>query len=98
MPLFSKSSTPSKQVLVVGGITLNIYSQSKATTPDVPVTIMFLIHGRNGSAERMEGIAHSTLEAIHKQRKASRQPAQDLMIVTFVRRFCSWSLLMMLNF
>ncbi|KZT02543.1 uncharacterized protein LAESUDRAFT_402371 [Laetiporus sulphureus 93-53] len=76
-------STATKQTLAIGGITVHVYSQPNATDPATPVTVLFLLHGRKRTVKDCEWIAESTLKWTQEQRKASRNQAQDLLIVTF---------------
>lgn len=77
----------SKQTLVVAGITVTVYSQPGATRPETPVVVMFLLHGRTGSARKMEEFVPGIFEGVDAYRSrhnsAEGQP-QDLCIVTFV--------------
>ena len=48
--------------------------------------VMFLLHGRTGSARRMETYVHDIFEEIRARRSvyAGEKAAQDLIIVTIV--------------
>ncbi|OBZ72625.1 hypothetical protein A0H81_07452 [Grifola frondosa] len=77
----------SKQNLIVGGIQVNVYSDTVATPANTPIAVLFLLHGRTGSAEQIDWVARSTLEEIRKLRDESKaQTAQDLYVVTFDHR------------
>ncbi|KAJ3002130.1 hypothetical protein NUW54_g6015 [Trametes sanguinea] len=90
--LFSKKAPePKRQTLVVGGITVNVYAQHKATRPDAPVAVMFLLHGRNGSALKMEEFVYGIFEEVHARRRkaaggGAEGEARDLYIATFDQR------------
>lgn len=85
MPLFSKKAPePKRQTLVIAGLTVNVYSQPKATKPDAPVAIAFLLHGRNGTALRMEEFVNGLFDEVHARRTKHKDDAQDLYIVTLV--------------
>ncbi|KAL1939267.1 hypothetical protein VTO73DRAFT_10070 [Trametes versicolor] len=87
MPLFSKKAPePKKQTFVIAGLTVNVYSQPKATKPNAPVAIAFLLHGRNGSALRMEEFMLGIFDGIHARRAKHSGDAQDLYIVTLDHR------------
>ncbi|OSX59075.1 hypothetical protein POSPLADRAFT_1151946 [Postia placenta MAD-698-R-SB12] len=76
----------SKQTLNVGGIAVHVYSTPSATDASAPVSVLFFLHGRTGSAQDSEWVAESTLGWIDEQRKASGKSAEDLLIVTFDQR------------
>ncbi|OJT13891.1 hypothetical protein TRAPUB_9560 [Trametes pubescens] len=82
------ASTISKQTLTIAGIVLNIFSQPNATTPTDPVAVLFLLHGRLGSAEDVEPVARTILDDVHVRRTAAPegQKADDLIVVTFDQR------------
>ncbi|KZT02542.1 alpha/beta-hydrolase [Laetiporus sulphureus 93-53] len=79
-------STPIKQTIAVGGITVHVYSQPNATNAAVPVAVLFFLHGRTGSAQECEWVAQSTLKWTEEQRKSTGKQAQDLLIVTLDQR------------
>lgn len=68
----------SKQTLNVGGIAVHVYSTPSATDASAPVSVLFFLHGRTGSAQDSEWVAESTLGWIDEQRKASGKSAEDL--------------------
>ncbi|OCH94879.1 alpha/beta-hydrolase [Obba rivulosa] len=74
-----------KQSIPVSGLTVHVYSQSDID-PATPVAILVFLHGRLGSVENVEWVAHSTLQGVQERRKDGAQPAQDLLIVTFDQR------------
>ncbi|KAF9818795.1 hypothetical protein IEO21_02575 [Rhodonia placenta] len=76
----------SKQTLNIGGIAVHVYSTPSATDASAPVSVLFFLHGRTGSAQDSEWVAESTLEWIDEQRKASGKSAEDLLIVTLDQR------------
>ncbi|KAI0926415.1 hypothetical protein AcV5_008882 [Taiwanofungus camphoratus] len=80
------ASLISKQSIAVGGINVNVYSQPNATDLITPVTVLFFLHGRFGSAADIEWVAESTLQWTAEQRKESEQQAQDLLVVTLDHR------------
>ncbi|KAI0353314.1 hypothetical protein OH77DRAFT_1438063 [Trametes cingulata] len=84
--LFSnkKAPEPTRQTFVIAGITVNVYSQPKATKPGTPVAIMFLLHGRNGSALKMGEFVTGIFDEVHAHRRKYDGEAQDLYIATFV--------------
>ncbi|CDO69097.1 hypothetical protein BN946_scf184992.g46 [Trametes cinnabarina] len=83
-----KAPEPTRQTFVVGGITVNVYAQPKATRPDAPVAVMFLLHGRNGSALKMEEFVYGIFDEVHARRRKGQggEGARDLYIVTFDQR------------
>ncbi|KAI8970643.1 Alpha/Beta hydrolase protein [Trametes punicea] len=81
-----KAPEPKIQMFVIGGITVNVYSQPKATKPDVPVAVMFLLHGRNGSALKMGEFVNGIYDEVHAHRRKHGGDAQDLYIATFDQR------------
>ncbi|CCM04687.1 uncharacterized protein FIBRA_06873 [Fibroporia radiculosa] len=76
----------SKQVLAIGGINVNVFTSSEGSDPSVPVTVLFFLHGRKGSAEGVEWVPNATLEWVDKHRKISDQQAQELVVVTIDQR------------
>ncbi|KAI0646049.1 Alpha/Beta hydrolase protein [Trametes meyenii] len=85
--LFSKKAPePKREVFVVAGITVNVYHQPKATKADVPVALMFLLHGRNGSALKMGEFVNGIFDEVHARRRKHGGEAQDLYIATFDQR------------
>ncbi|RPD65172.1 alpha/beta-hydrolase [Lentinus tigrinus ALCF2SS1-7] len=86
----SSWDTPaSKLGLVVAGIPLDVYSCANATKPETLVAVMFLLHGRMGSARKMEDYVHGIFKEVQERRRALPQgarEAQDLYIVTFDHR------------
>ncbi|OSD07726.1 hypothetical protein PYCCODRAFT_1429950 [Trametes coccinea BRFM310] len=89
--LFGKKAAPepTRQTFVVGGIAVNVYAQPqpKATraAADAPVAVMFLLHGRNGSALKMEEFVWGIFEEVHALRRKDGE-ARELYIVTFDQR------------
>ncbi|KAI0827204.1 Alpha/Beta hydrolase protein [Trametes gibbosa] len=87
MQLFSKKAPePTRQTLVIAGLTVNVHSQPKATKPDTPIVVMFLLHGRNGTAHRMGGFVQGIFDEVHARRAKHGGQAQDLYIVTLDHR------------
>ncbi|KAJ8488091.1 hypothetical protein ONZ51_g3788 [Trametes cubensis] len=85
--LFAKKAPePQRQIFVIAGITVNVYSQPKATKPGAPVAVMFLLHGRNGSALKMGEYVNGIFDEVHAHRKKYDGEAQDLYIATFDQR------------
>jgi len=75
-----------KQTIVIGGISINVYSQGSAETA-TPVSVLFFLHGRNGSAQDCEWVAGSTLQWIDdRQRKSAGVQREDLLVVTLDQR------------
>lgn len=75
---------PVKQTLTVGGLVVHAYSEPNATPVSMPISILFLMHGRTGSSQAAEPWVHAVLKEVQKYR-ASDEAAEDLIIVTFVR-------------
>ena len=74
-----------KRTLVVGGIPVDVFSQPGATPQGAPVVAMFLLHGRNGSAKKMEGNVVRIFEEVSRFRcERGNGRARDLIVVTFV--------------
>lgn len=82
------ASAPAKQVFVIAGITVNVYSLSQqAKSGDKPVAVMFLLHGRTGSAQKMEEYVIKIFQELQLYRNGERGgEGLDLYIATFVRR------------
>lgn len=73
-------STVVKEIHLIGGIQVNIYKASNIQPSSV--AILFLLHGRKGSAKEIDPIARTILEKNtendHQQRK--------LWVVTLVKK------------
>lgn len=77
--------SPVKHTLVAGGLVINTYSQPR-TDVNVPVAVLFFLHGRLSSAAEVEPHANRILDLIEEKRVHQvSKPAEDLLIVTFVR-------------
>lgn len=85
----------SKQVLVVAGLTVNVFALSGGKEDESdgnleqtprPVAILFLLHGRTSKADHLELVAKALLDEVHTRRKGAgaQGPAHDLWVVTFV--------------
>lgn len=68
-----------KEDHVVGGLKISVYKPS-ITTPSVAV--LFLLHGRHGSAAQVDGIARVLAE----KTSSSTQDRRTILIVTLVGR------------
>ncbi|KAH9848431.1 Alpha/Beta hydrolase protein [Lenzites betulinus] len=80
-------SAITKQTLNVAGLVVNVFVQPDAAAPTAPVAVLFLLHGRMGSAEGVEPVARAILDEVHARRVASAgQQADDLVVVTFIGR------------
>ena len=75
-----------RETIVVAGLPVNVFSDKDAAKAETPVVIMFLLHGRTGSARRMETYVHDIFEEIRARRSVhtGEKAAQDLIIVTIV--------------
>ena len=75
-----------RETIVIAGLPVNVFSDKDAAKAESPVVIMFLLHGRTGSARRMETYVHDIFEEIRARRSAhgGEKAAQDLIIVTIV--------------
>ncbi|KAH9941352.1 Alpha/Beta hydrolase protein [Amylocystis lapponica] len=79
-------STLKTEVLHVGGIAINVFSQPDSTDTTTPVTVLFLLHGRTGRASQLIHTVEKTLGFVQANRKTSQQQAQDLLVITFDHR------------
>ena len=75
-----------RETIVIAGLPVNVFSDKDAAKADTPVVVMFLLHGRTGSARRMETYVHDIFEEIRARRSVhtGEKAAQDLIIVTIV--------------
>ncbi|EJF57019.1 hypothetical protein DICSQDRAFT_140743 [Dichomitus squalens LYAD-421 SS1] len=80
-----KNLKPHKETVVVAGLPVNVFSDRGATKPETPVAVMFLLHGRTGSAKRMETYVNDFFEEI-RARRSAHKGSQDLIIVTIDQR------------
>ncbi|EPS93675.1 hypothetical protein FOMPIDRAFT_1135699 [Fomitopsis schrenkii] len=78
--------TPSKIVITIGGISVNVYSLPGATERSTPVSVLFFLHGRAQKAADYEWVAHSTLEYTDELRKKGGSQGQDLIVVLLDQR------------
>ncbi|KAF5382126.1 hypothetical protein D9615_004190 [Tricholomella constricta] len=75
-------SPANKQPLVIAGLEVNIYSAAPITAGErnpKEIAVIFLLHGRYGSAEAIDPIARSVIDQTKNNRR-------DLLIVTFDQR------------
>ncbi len=77
--------------MVVAGLPVNVFSDpssgDRAEVRSDSVVVMFLLHGRTGSARRMETYVTDIFEEIRARRGAyagAQSEVQDLLIVTIV--------------
>lgn len=77
----------SKQKYPVGGLDVQVYSDPSAEiSSSCPLAVIFLLHGRTGSAADVEPVAHYLIEQTRDRRLKSEGDKQlDLLVVTFVR-------------
>lgn len=75
------------QALHVGGLNINIYTTGESTSTS-PVTVLFFLHGRTGSAKQLEPLTKSLLDAIAKQGegRGPNSSSTDLVLVTLDHR------------
>lgn len=72
----------------IAGIRTHVYCSASDATPrlnSLPVAILFVLHGRNGSYERMEQIADRLLGVQDAQ---PEQAKHELIVVAFVGDLC----------
>lgn len=79
------STSPSKQILNIGGIAVSVFSLPGATAPSAPVAALFLLHGRTRTSADVAPIAELTLQWTDEHRKAAGVQGHDLIVVTLVR-------------
>lgn len=73
-------STVSKTTVDVAGIIVNVYYHASLDGPGRDIAVLFLLHGRHGSAAEVESIANRVLDYVQSQGSTDR----DLVVVTFV--------------
>jgi len=80
--------TVAKQTLAIGGIQVHVYSDpSPDISPSCPLAVLFLLHGRTGSAAQIEIGANIIVQQTHNRRIKSEGGKQlDLIVVTFDHR------------
>jgi len=74
------STLTSKKTLVVAGLTANVYSNAPLTERGRPLAVLFLLHGRLGSADAIQRVVEGVLRYAQAQGAAKR----ELIVVTFV--------------
>ncbi|KAL0949103.1 hypothetical protein HGRIS_009192 [Hohenbuehelia grisea] len=77
----STSLRPTKLTLTIAGLHVHVYHHPDLTARELPVVILFFLHGRTGSAIGMEDVAESIVMLSH-----SPSRAKDLYVVTFDQR------------
>ncbi|KIJ63165.1 hypothetical protein HYDPIDRAFT_93008 [Hydnomerulius pinastri MD-312] len=70
--------------LIVGGIAVDVYSHSAAADSSLPVKVLFLLHGRTGSAQTVEPAAKAILNVNYGPAGAAKK--QDVVIALFDQR------------
>jgi hypothetical protein len=77
--------TVAKQTLAIGGIQVHVYSDPSPDIPtSCPLAVLFLLHGRLGSAAQIEVGANILVQQTHNRRIKSEGGKQlDLIVVTF---------------
>lgn len=81
--------TLKKNEMVVSGININVFSYVDIFERGRPVVILFLLHGRQGSAGGLEHLVGEILETISSLGVSDK----DLVVVTFVTPSSCFSLL-----
>jgi hypothetical protein len=66
----------------VAGLAVNVYTLHPLTHSNRPVIVLFFLHGRNGSASKIEEMPKVILESYHNADESGDK--YDLVIVTFV--------------
>ena len=82
----SKKPRAHKETIVVAGLPANVFSDPESggrAEVNACVVVMFLLHGRTGSARRMETYVTDIFEEIRARRREDAE-ARDLLIVTIV--------------
>jgi len=75
----------SKQVLAVGGIAVNVFTESQPAEPSLPPAILFFVHGRLESAEKYEPRIHQIFSNIDSVSNGTNR-ARNLIVVTLDQR------------
>jgi len=79
-----------KTEYAIAGVRTYVYCSAPDATSrlnSLPVAILFLLHGRNGSYERMEQVADKFLDA---QEAQPEQAKRELVLVAFVGDLCQY--------
>lgn len=66
----------------VAGLAVNVYTLHPLSHSNGPVTVLFFLHGRNGSASKIEEMPKIILENYHNADEGGDK--RDLAVVTFV--------------
>ena len=83
-----------KETIVVAGLPVNVFSDPESggrAEVNASVVVIFLLHGRTGSARRMETYVTDIFAEIRARRGAdagAQLQAQELLIVTIVSSAC----------
>jgi len=75
----------SKQVLVVGGISVNVFTQGETDETSLPPAILFFVHGRMESAEKYEPRIHQLFRNVNSISNGAKR-SRNLIIVTLDQR------------
>lgn len=67
-----------KEIVVIGGLSVHLYRTSFSSASIKPLLVLFILHGRTGSAgdDYMEAIATSLIEI------GPKNAARELLVVT----------------
>ena len=71
----------SRRTLVVAGLPIHVFSQADLGSISGKAAVLFLQHGRTGSARGIDGVAETIVKHV-----AEKGPAKTtLLVITFVR-------------
>lgn len=75
-------ATLERKALVVAGLTVDVYADTNNTASEV--SIVFLLHGRTGSAKDVTSIAESLLQQVAVKRMEVSRETPSLVVIAFV--------------
>ncbi|KAF9000747.1 hypothetical protein BDQ17DRAFT_666041 [Cyathus striatus] len=77
-----REMTVQKETHVIGGVPVHVYSSGSYSDSSKPLAVLFFLHGRNGSAEKIDPIARQIISLVYGRDDIQR----DLLIVTLDQR------------
>ncbi len=73
----------SRRTVVIAGLPVHVYSEGGLEAISGPVSVLFLLHGRMGSAHQIDSVAEEAMKVVSENRQ-SKEAAIALIVVTFV--------------
>ncbi|THH02614.1 hypothetical protein EW026_g333 [Hermanssonia centrifuga] len=75
----------SRRTVVIAGLPVHVYSEGGLEAISGPVSVLFLLHGRMGSAHQIDSVAEEAMKVVSEKRQ-SKEASIGLIVVTFDQR------------